>query len=182
MRQCLFTQRSTVQTVFIHRSWGDLWPVHAHLDHKRPGRFSEWVWCWRMIQDSREQMEPFLPHEASAQLGSPPRIKHLSAAASVAVETELLWSQFPTNSCSKAKQIIDPVFFTLLYLEYGDDLWYVCVMFVVWWVITANACASIRLYMCTCNGFDRPVGEDMMYNRLLIGHKLHKSSKGSKEL
>lgn len=32
----------------------------------------------------------FSPHEASAQLRSPPCIEHLSAAAIMAVETELL--------------------------------------------------------------------------------------------
>lgn len=51
----------------------------------------------------------FWPHKAFNQLRSPPCIEHLSAAAGVSVESELLWSQFPTSSCSQAKQSIDPV-------------------------------------------------------------------------
>lgn len=66
--------------------------------------------------------------EASTQLRFSLRTEHRSAAASVAIGTELLWSQFPINSCSQAKQSIDPVchFHTVWRLAMFSDVFVPC--------------------------------------------------------
>lgn len=110
----------------------------------------------------------FSPHEASAQLRSPPCIEHLSAAASVAVETELLWSQFTASSCSQAKQSIDPVchFHTLV-----SGGWWRCSM------CLCHVC-GVKEWLgdkvSVCNGWDEPEAAGKMCKE-----QLHESSKAS---
>lgn len=86
--------------------WGDPW------SEKRL------IWCWRTIRDLREQMEllfffPFL-FFFPATRGIPPNSGLLPALSmppqllAWPVESELLWSQLAADSCSQAKQSIDP--------------------------------------------------------------------------
>lgn len=89
--------------------WGDLWSSPRTLRSQTPGQLFKMSPVLKNDPRLEGADGAFSPHEASAQLRSPPFIEHLSAAAGLAVESELLWSQFPTNSCSRAKQSIDPV-------------------------------------------------------------------------
>lgn len=88
----------------------------ARSDHKHPGKTAQnSVWCWGTVQDSREQMALLLflfffyhrRHPPNSGLLTDPSISVQLLV--VAVETELLWFQFAANSCSRAKQSIDPV-------------------------------------------------------------------------
>lgn len=108
---CVFYSYITVgpDSFYTQGSKGICGPVHTRLDCKHPENFLKWVWCWRPIQDLQQQMERFRHATASTQPRSPSCIEHLRAAAGEAAESELVWSQLPTSSCSQTKQSIDPV-------------------------------------------------------------------------
>lgn len=115
MWQCFYSYITGKSSQFWYPGlWGDPWS-----DHKHPGQLCKKNEsdARRTIHDLREQMEllffPFF-FSSPATRGIPPNSGLLPALSmspqllAWPVESELLWSQLAADSCSQAKQSIDP--------------------------------------------------------------------------
>lgn len=104
------------------------------LRSRAPGQlFKNWSDAEERSKTLGEQMGAFSPHEASAQLRSPPQHRASRCSCWRGRWNRALVISVPRQQLllKLNKVLIQSVIFTLVCLEVGDDLWCVCVMFVV---------------------------------------------------